>query len=275
MTMIFDLFDLFDSQCPPENISPFPEEVQADGNYVVPLLDRDGNSLFDSEIDADQNGIPDAMETADGIVPFVDENENSLQDSEIDVDQNGILDAMEVPREIAPLVDAAGDRLLDSEIDADQNGIPDTMETSFLNNYQENSTNYIGGILSPVLRIFDDLWYEIIKGCDDIVTENHFSSDGTYDNKNNVIVEGNVVHDMQFTQQQRGPTCSLMAQEQFVHRYRGEELSETELEEVAEEMGIYRPGLSNPELGGTRPWGLASILDICHIPHQRLSGLRL
>ena len=109
--MIFDLFDLFDSQCPPENISPFPEEVQADGNYVVPLLDRDGNSLFDSEIDADQNGIPDAMETADGIVPFVDENENSLQDSEIDVDQNGILDAMEVPREIAPLVDAAGDRL--------------------------------------------------------------------------------------------------------------------------------------------------------------------
>ena len=133
-----------------------------------------------------------------------------------------------------------------------------------IENMYSQETETVGGFFSPILRIFDDLWYEVDKGQDDIVTKYHFSDDGTYDHKNNLIVEGNVAHDMQYTENQTHGSCSLMAQEQFVHRYRGEEIPESELEEIALKMRIYNPN------EGTHYWGLASILDEYHVPHQRL-----
>ena len=141
----------------------------------------------------------------------------------------------------------------------------DTANDNFdIENMYSQETETVGGFFSPILRIFDDLWYEVFRGQDDIVTKNHFSDDGTYDHKNNLIVEGNVAHDMQYTENQTHGSCSLMAQEQFVHRYYGEEIPESELEEIAQKIGIYNPN------EGTYGWGFASILDICHVPHQRL-----
>lgn len=146
-------------------------------------------------------------------------------------------------------------------------GMDDLANDNFdIENMYSQETEKVGGFFSPILRIFDDLWNEVSNGYDDIVTKNHFSDDGAYDHKNNLIVEGNVAHDMQYTKNQTHQSCSLMAQEQFVHRYYGKEIPESELEEMAQKIGIYNPN------EGTYQWGFASILDWCHVPHQRLYG---
>jgi hypothetical protein len=87
-----------------------------------------------------------------------------------------------------------------------------------------------------------------------------------FDKKNNVIVEGNVAHDIQFTDQQTHGSCSLMAQEQFVNRYIGQSLPEDYLEWIAEKAGVYSPDI------GTDYNGQTLVLEHFHIPHERITG---
>ena len=243
-------------------LNGFSDATEASDGMVAPLVDENGDSLLDPAIDADQNGIPDAMEASDGTVaPLVDENGNSLLDPEIDADQNGIPDAMEVPGGmVAPLVDENGNSLLDPEIDADRDGIPDDME----------NPDVQGSILTPVFNFFD----EIIDGFNhlfsddpkDLVTSKDFTEDGNFDKKNNLIVIGNVEHDLHFVDQQTHGSCSLMAQEQFVHRYIGQSIPEDYLEWRAEKWGVYSPDC------GTDVNGQTMILEHFSIPHERFMG---
>lgn len=116
-----------------------------------------------------------------------------------------------------------------------------------------------------IYRICQDLYYQYIAGSDDIVTEHHFTNGGSYDTKNDVIAEGNVLHDLQFTQQQTHSSCSLMAQEQFVHRYTGQAIPEDYLEWYAEKQGVYSPDLGTIEEGHTM------ILEHFNIPFEKSS----
>lgn len=123
-------------------------------------------------------------------------------------------------------------------------------------------TGEAGSIFDPVFRIFDDFWYGL-NGQDDIVTEHHFTDNGNYDVKNNVIVEGNVADDIKYIDQQTHGSCSLMAQEQFVERYTGQPIPEDYLEWRAEQWGVYDPDI------GTDWDGQTMVLDHFHIPYDR------
>ena len=123
-------------------------------------------------------------------------------------------------------------------------------------------TGDAGSVFDPVFRIFDDFWYGL-NGQDDIVTEHHFTDNGNYDVKNNVIVEGNVADDIKYVDQQTHGSCSLMAQEQFVERYTGQPIPEDYLEWRAEQWGVYDPDI------GTDWGGQTMVLDHFHIPYER------
>ena len=117
-------------------------------------------------------------------------------------------------------------------------------------------------VMRPIFRFFDDFWYAL-DGQADVVTEHHFVDNGSFDVKNNVIVEGNVAEDIKFIDQQTHNSCSLMAQEQFVERYTGQPIPEDYLEWRAKEWGVYDPDI------GTDVNGQTMILEHFHIPHER------
>lgn len=99
-----------------------------------------------------------------------------------------------------------------------------------------------------------------------LVPQSDFSADGTWDNKNNLIVEGNVASDISFLSMQTHGSCSLMAQEQFVHRYYGNDIPEEYLEHFAAKWGVYDPNM------GTNYDGQTMILEYCNIPFERTGG---
>ncbi len=145
--------------------------------------------------------------------------------------------------------------LAEQELEFDINGnIED-------NGFSIDSSEMGDSIFDPIVRVFDDIYYHFTDGSDEIVTQNHFSADGTIDLKNNVIVEGNVANDLQFTDQQTNGSCSLMAQEQFVNRYTGQSIPEEYLEWQAEKWGVYDPNF------GTDVNGQSMVLDHFNIPH--------
>lgn len=92
-----------------------------------------------------------------------------------------------------------------------------------------------------------------------------FERDGQYDPVHHCNVVGNVASDMAFVHQQTNGSCSLMAQEQFVERYRGIRVSEAALEKLAGSWGVYTPE------GGTTFPGQDAILDYYDVPHQRFT----
>lgn len=147
------------------------------------------------------------------------------------------------------------------ELDADTQGT--FQGTTQLHELDTEASVAQSDILDPLERVLDDVYY-FFTGNSDIVTENHFNSNGTFDEKNNLIVEGNVAHDLQFTQQQTHGSCSLMAQEQFVHRYTGQAVPEEYLEWQAEKWGVYSPDL------GTDEDGQVMVLEHFNIPHDRI-----
>jgi len=99
----------------------------------------------------------------------------------------------------------------------------------------------------------------LLKGSD-------FISEGTYDPLNACAVHGDVVKDIGFIDAQTGPTCSLMAQEQFVERYTRQDIPEDVLAWRAETWGYYQPdGLD----AGTNWIGQTAVLEHFSIPHSR------
>ena len=184
---------------------------------------------------------------------------------------NGITDSLSdmglEPEVVIPIVDAGVEVLTGvSPLDAIHTVVQaNTVGLTVADNIAESieQANVGGGWLDPLLRGIDDLYYFFGYGVDDVVTDHHFSDDGTMDLKNNVIVEGNVQHDMQFTEQQTHGSCSLMAQEQFVHRYTGQPIPEDYLEWKAENWGVYSPDF------GTDANGQTMVLEHFHIPFER------
>lgn len=147
------------------------------------------------------------------------------------------------------------DELTDNYIDADINSsLSETQDFFVAEDMQQEN------IFDNFINLFDDV-YNSIAGNEHTVTIDNFSADGTMDLKHNVIVEGNVAHDIQFTDQQTRSSCSLMAQEQFVNRYTGQSIPEEYLEWQAGKWGVYDP------VNGTVPEGQSMILDHFNIPH--------
>lgn len=126
-------------------------------------------------------------------------------------------------------------------------------------------SSWVDDVVEPIFKVFDDIYY-FFNDSDDIVRASNFSADGTMDMKNNVIVEGNVANDIQFTDLQTHGSCSLMAQEQFVNRYIGQSLPEDYLEWLAGRAGVYSPDV------GTDYNGQTLLLEHFHIPHERFTG---
>ncbi len=120
--------------------------------------------------------------------------------------------------------------------------------------------------ITDFIRDISDFFLRPLLADDALVSPREFSADGAFDNKNNLIVVGDVAHDIQYVDQQTGPTCSLMAQEQFVHRYIGKSLPEDYLAWRGEEWGVY--AASGPE-AGTNYVGQTMILDHFDIPYER------
>ena len=91
-------------------------------------------------------------------------------------------------------------------------------------------------------------------------------NDGSYDSERRCLVMGDVAQDLAYLDGQTGPTCSLMAQEQFVERYINRDIPEAVLEWRAESWGYYEPaGLGS----GTNWIGQAAILEHFDIPYSR------
>lgn len=120
--------------------------------------------------------------------------------------------------------------------------------------------------ITEFLKSFSDFFLQPLVSENALVHPRDFSKDGAFDDKNNLVVVGNVAKDIQFVDQQTGPTCSLMAQEQFVHRYIGKSLPEDYLAWRGEQWGVYAP--AGP-MEGTNYMGQTMILDHFDIPYER------
>ena len=122
-------------------------------------------------------------------------------------------------------------------------------------------------IIDTVFDLVKDAWDRLFQPFfdpDDIVRSSDFSQNGSYDTKNNLVVVGNVASDIDFIGEQTHGSCSLMAQEQFVHRYIGKPIPEEYLEWQAEKWGVYSPDI------GTVEEGQEMILEHFDIPHERI-----
>ena len=99
-----------------------------------------------------------------------------------------------------------------------------------------------------------------------LLVEADFTNAGSYDPINECAVMGDVARDIDYIDAQTGPTCSLMAQEQFVERYIHQDIPEDVLEWRAETWGYYQSeGLD----AGTNWMGQAAMLEHFDIPHSR------
>lgn len=287
--MIVDiLMNMFDSGLPADTtaIDPFAahEETFRDPDPLVALAQ-------DQPIDTDAN-LPDILPPEENAVFAGDAPQadgNSLADSGDDSKDNAFADSAEL--DVARSTDADS-RQADSpsglDADAPVQDWPDTDEpmaipdASDLNEFAgltgiaddshiEDSTPAAAGILGksvldPVFDLVSDIWERFFQPFfdpSDIVRSADFSPDGSIDTKNNLVVVGDVASDINFISEQTHGSCSLMAQEQFVHRLTGKPIPEEYLEWQAEKWGVYHPDI------GTVSEGQEMVLDHFNIPYDR------
>lgn len=199
---------------------------------------------------------------------------NDYSDLDIELDNNQYFDEAEEFNNIwdeetnIESFEDFGDGLEDIFLDND-----DSLESDDLNVFDEleldfdNAINSICDKFEDIFDFFSEIIDDIFnispsEGVDcETLRADDFSNQGTYDLKNNVFVEGNVVNDMQFVDLQTHGSCSLMAQEQFVNRYLGQSIPEEYLEWAANKWGVYSPDL------GTDVNGQSMVLDHFNIPH--------
>lgn len=287
--MIVDiLMNMFDSDLPADStaIDPFvaPEEAFAESDPLDGLEQE-------QPIDADANR-PDIIPPEENVV-FVGDapkaDGNSLVDFGDDSEDNAITDPAE--SDVAGSTDAdSGQADSPSGHDAyapvqdwpdteDPMAIPDDSD---LNEFAgltgiatapniEDSASAEAGILGksvldPVFDFISDIWdrfFQPFFDPGDIVRSADFSPDGSIDTKNNLVVVGDVASDINFISEQTHGSCSLMAQEQFVHRLTGKPIPEEYLEWQAEKWGVYHPDI------GTVSEGQEMVLDHFNIPYDR------
>lgn len=103
-----------------------------------------------------------------------------------------------------------------------------------------------------------------------LMRSEEFVQHGRFDPVHNCRVEGNVTADLLLVDGQTTGSCSLMAQEQFVQRYTGQSISESELIDMAWKDGVY-----SWWGGGTTFAGWDSILDRFDVPHRRFNAAEI
>lgn len=145
-------------------------------------------------------------------------------------------------------------QMADGELYADWSN-----ETPIQDGFGETDTD--AGFFESANQVVEEVksWF----GDPDVLKSGHFDANGTFDPVNECNVEGDVVGDMEFVNRQTHGSCSLMAQEQFVERWVGEDIPEHVLEDIAGSWGVYTPD------GGTNFAGQDAILDYYGVPHQR------
>lgn len=221
------------------------------------LSDSSGGVNFETgeidvtDVDLDDGGIPASTDEVSAAVDGISE--------EFDPDAP----ASDSPQALAggiangELGDFA-DYVADSD-DANENGV--------LGAEMEAASTSGGSFFDTVFELTKDVWdrfFQPFFDPDDIVRSSDFSQNGSFDTKNNVVVVGDVASDIGFIGEQTHGSCSLMAQEQFVHRYIGKPIPEEYLEWQAEKWGVYSPDI------GTVTEGQDMILDHFDIPHERV-----
>ena len=243
MTMMIDTLmdmlapDLFPEQTTPEE-GPFDDLFSPDDG--TESSEADSDSPFDAteEIDSDENA------------------EATISDEPVDADSA----AGDLP--ITDVSEVFGEPELPDDGPPDtSDGIVDTIIGA------EASDGALGkSVFDPVFNFMSNIWDRFFLPFfdpDDIVHAKDFAENGMLDTKNHLVVVGDVASDINYISKQRGPTCSLMAQEQFVHRLVGKPIPEEYLEWQAEKWGVYTPDL------GTYFKGQDMILDHFNIPYKR------
>ena len=250
------LMDLFNSDLPTDSSSLDPFATEESGQFDAiaqePPVDGSMPDTLSAEINTDLVGgeldVAENMEV-DSVEPDLSSN------AELDADASNWSDA----EGAEPIPDVAEANAL--------GGFPDPTSASPIDDSTPNLGKNLGkSVFDPVFDLVSDIWdrfFQPFFDPDDIVRSGDFSGDGSIDTKNNLVVVGDVASDINFISGQTHGSCSLMAQEQFVHRLTGKPIPEEYLEWQAEKWGVYHPDI------GTVTEGQEMILDHFNIPYDR------
>ena len=244
MMMTETLMDLFSPDFFPEQ--GMPEE----GAFDAPLIPDAGFDSAEPESDSPFEESPEDTPDADGEV----EESHSEDLSDVDADADDHPDSA-----IPDLIDES-----ESMNDVQPEALEEASMTPFGTELAEDTLGK--SVFDPIFDFVTDVWdrfFQPFFDPDDIVHAGDFSENGMLDTKNHLVVVGDVASDINFVSKQTGPTCSLMAQEQFVHRLTGKPIPEEYLEWQAEKWRVYSPEI------GTIPEGQDMILDHFNIPYDR------
>ena len=250
------LFDLFVQE--PLTIDG-SNEVFADApNAIVDPVDvlfALSNDVLPDVVDASSHVAVDDFSANSGVDDDqAGDTDDSQSDEVVSEDEVPIETVDSVPFEMPPI-----DAMMPDQVDS-------PLETTSAQPEGPLTSETLWGDITEFLKDFSDFFLQPLVSENALVHPRDFSNDGTFDNKNDVVVVGNVANDIQYVDQQTGSTCSLMAQEQFVHRYIGKSIPEDYLAWQGEQWGGYAP--SGP-MEGTNYIGQTMILDHFEIPYER------
>lgn len=243
-----DIFDLFTDIALPEYESPQDTISETPYEDRVSIEAAPGDNLFAAE-STDPRDVEEAAVLANDLSnsPLSDYISNELIAGALD---NAIGDNL-ASDQVSPFLEPLHSLGAEAQPNLDTNQIDASEMWDKIVDFMKDIADFI---MDP------------FESEDALVRPGEFSSDGKFDSKNGLIVVGDVAEDIQYVDQQNGPTCSLMAQEQFVNRYIGKSLPEDYLAWRGEEWGVYSP--SGP-MAGTNDVGQTSILDHFNIPYER------
>ena len=256
-------------------------------NYETPpdVTPTTEDSPFNNPFDIDNESITDNYDSpsdASSSDPFSDIDNSKVKDNaDPDVESESTI-PLDDPFDYSPEINSSTDDTFDVEsestipLDDPFNYTPeinsstdDTFDVYSLGD-SFNQPETINDWFSDIFTIFSDTLFpdtfRDFPPFDSLVDQDQFiqNSDGSlFDDKNGLIVEGNVQQDIDFISQQTHSSCSLMAQEQFVARYYGESVSESLLEKLMSSYGVYDPE------NGTVYEGQTMVLDTFNIPYER------
>lgn len=219
-------------------------------NPAEASLESDSEISNDSESPTPFDATADVFGDGDGgrDAAFPEPFSSEISDASASDASDGEMDALPSGEAVVDTVDEDGESVLGAEV-----GLAASSDGS--------------SVFDTVFDLVKDAWdrfFQPFFDPNDIVRSSDFSQNGSYDTKNNVVVVGDVASDIDFIGEQTHGSCSLMAQEQFVHRYIGKPIPEEYLEWQAEKWGVYSPDL------GTVEEGQEMILDHFEIPHERI-----
>lgn len=247
---LMDLFapELFAEQGMPAE-DPFADPLFPDDDSASPGTDSDSSFEDDGNDESPVDGEEDES-------PIDDEDGDFRSDESSNVE----LEPDEHPEPELP------GSFEDAELIVDMNLKTDGEIANGLLGAEQSDDSLGKSAFDPLFDFVTDIWdrfFQPFFDPDDIVHAGDFSADGSLDTKNHLVVVGNVSDDINYISKQTGQTCSLMAQEQFVHRLTGKPIPEEYLEWQAGKWNVYHPDI------GTSSEGQEMILDHFNIPYDR------